>query len=413
MPLLLSPDELRANMRLANPVTEGQRVLLPAGKVLNSADVDALRQNYPKLLVHIYDPMLDEMGIFADDSHDHEVARNARKQLARTLSGVRQKFAAQMSLRNMDFCGLQQAVVQVVQYIRDNPVAAAILSTHAGSGHYLTEHPANVFYLSLVLGNAVRGYVQKARADNPARYGFDTAPPVDLTPLALAALFQDISLWPLEELYRTGAPLTPTQRQRVRHHPTTSAKLLPQNTPELTARAVLMHHESYDGSGYPQGLYGEQIHLFGRILRICDAFDAATATRVYAQAKSTVRVLGEMTRGPYAEFYDGLLLKVFSHLVQPYPIGAKVRLNCRRYAVVVRYGESDPFRPVIVIAFDTDGSRLARDRIEGPYPLEQHPEIQIDSFRGEDVSDLYNPDPNESEPLVLTEFATLFESSYP
>ena len=349
MPLVLTPAELRANMRLAQPITEGQRVLLPAGKPLNGADVDVLRQTYPNLQVHVADPMLDEMGVFADDSRDRQVARNAQRALAHTLSGVRQKFAAQMSLGRMDFRGLQEAVTQVVQYIRDNPVAAAILSAHGGTDHYLTEHPANVFYLSLVLGNAVRGYVQSARARQPSWCVSDSAAPLNLTPLAVAALFLDISLWPLEELYGTGAPLTPEQRRVIRQHPIASAELLPHDTPESITAAIRTHHESFDGSGYPAGLSGDQIPIFGRILRICDAFDAATATRVYAQAKSTVRVLGEMTRGPYTTLYDPLLLKVFAHLVQPYPLGAKVRLSTGRYGVVVRYGEQDPFLPVIVI----------------------------------------------------------------
>lgn len=413
MPLLLGTDELRPNMRLARPVTVGQRILLPVGQVLNGADCDALHSNYPKLLVHIADPMLDEMVAFADDTRDREVARAAKRQLVHTLSGVRKKFAAHMSLKHMDFRGMHEAVAQVVRYIRDNPVAAAILSSHAGVEHYLTEHPANVFYLSLVLGSAVRGYVQRARAQCPSWHCYESQPPLDLTPLALAALFQDISLWPLEGLYATCAPLTPEQRELVHRHPITSAKLLPDDIPKATEMAVRTHHENFDGSGYPYGLPGHQTHILARMLRICDAFDAATSVRVYARAKSPARVLGEMTRGPYAQFYDPLLLKVFSHLVQPFPIGAKLRLDCGRYAVVVRYGQKDSFLPVVVIAFDRDGSRLGPGSIEGPYALDQHPKIRIHSFAGEDLSDLYSDELESTEPLVLTEFATLLESSYP
>ncbi|MCP4250724.1 MAG: hypothetical protein GY778_27105 [bacterium] len=413
MPLLLIPRELRANMRLAGTVMHGPKALMAAGRMLTTADVNALRRDHPHLMVRVADPALDEMGVFADDTRDHEVARKARQALARTLSGVRERFAAQMSLNQLDFRGLQEAVADVVQYIRDNPVAAAILAEHAESDHYLTEHSANVFYLALVLGNAVRGYVQRARAQNSARRSRVSAPPLDLTPLALAALFQDASLWSVEALYRTGAPLTPEQWQTIRQHPLTGAEMLPDDTPAATALAVAMHHENIDGSGYPRGLAGDDIPMFPRILRICDAFDAGTAARVYAQAKSPARILGEMTRGTYRQLYDPLLLKVFSHLVQPYPIGAKLRLNCRRHGVVVRYGKVDPFLPTIVIAFDRDGQRLPPSRVEGPYVLDQHPQIRIDSFGADDLTDLYDPPADQSEPLVLNEFSTLFESSYP
>lgn len=413
MPLLLSTNELRANMRLVRPVTQGQHILLPAGKVLNSADVDALLKACPDTMVYIADPMLDEAVPFADDSHDRDVARAAKKQLLRTLAGVRQRFAPQMSLKNMDFRGVHEAVSDVVQYIRDNPVVAAILSEHSGAEHYLTEHPANVFYLSLVLGNAVRGYVRKARAQLPASFGYDSSPPLDLKPLALAALLQDISLWPLEELYTTCAPLTDKQREFVRRHPIASVEMLPSDVPRPTRLAIQQHHESFDGSGYPAGLSGDGIQIFGRILRICDAFDAATATTVYSKAKSPARALGEMLHGSYSRLYDPLLLKVFSHLVQPFPIGAKLRLGCGRFGVVVRYGQTDPFRPVIVIAFERDGARMGPNDIEGPYALEDVPEITIQSFRDEDVSDLYQASELDDEPLILTDFADLFESSFP
>ena len=46
------------------------------------------------------------------------------------------------------------------------------------------------------------------------------------------------------------------------------------------------HHEKWDGSGYPQGLKGEEIHIFGRIVALADVFDALTHKRVYKDAWS-------------------------------------------------------------------------------------------------------------------------------
>ena len=78
-----------------------------------------------------------------------------------------------------------------------------------------------------------------------------------------------------------------------------------------------------DGSGYPDGLGGDQLHVFTRIVRIADAFDAATSTSVYKEAKSPVRVLWEISTGPYARFYDPALVRTLTKLVQPFPIGAR------------------------------------------------------------------------------------------
>ena len=44
---------------------------------------------------------------------------------------------------------------------------------------------------------------------------------------------------------------------------------------------IQQHHENFDGTGYPLGLKGKDIHLFARMIRICDTYDALTAFRTY------------------------------------------------------------------------------------------------------------------------------------
>lgn len=75
------------------------------------------------------------------------------------------------------------------------------------------------------------------------------------------------------------------------------------------------HHERYDGRGYPQGLSGEDIPLFARIIGVADAFDAMTANRVYRQQMDFSYVLGEMERGRGTQFdprFVDILLKLIN-----------------------------------------------------------------------------------------------------
>jgi energy-coupling factor transport system substrate-specific component len=62
------------------------------------------------------------------------------------------------------------------------------------------------------------------------------------------------------------------------------------------------HHERYDGKGYPDGLKGEEIPLFGRIIGVADAFDAMTSNRVYRNHMDTAYVMTEMLRGRGTQF---------------------------------------------------------------------------------------------------------------
>lgn len=88
---------------------------------------------------------------------------------------------------------------------------------------------------------------------------------------------------------------TDEEFQMMKRHTTMGGKILEgSNSPllQMAHRIALSHHEHYDGSGYPQGLKGEDIPLEGRITSICDAFDAMCSKRVYKEAYPLDKVFG-------------------------------------------------------------------------------------------------------------------------
>jgi response regulator RpfG family c-di-GMP phosphodiesterase len=81
--------------------------------------------------------------------------------------------------------------------------------------------------------------------------------------------------------------LTPDEWEIMKQHPTVGLQILDgSQRPILKAAAVIahQHHEKYDGSGYPQGLQGTDIHPYARIVAVADVFDALTHDRVYKKA---------------------------------------------------------------------------------------------------------------------------------
>jgi len=77
---------------------------------------------------------------------------------------------------------------------------------------------------------------------------------------------------------------------------------------------VLYHHEHYDGNGYPDGLVGENIPLDGRILAVCDAFDAMTSDRPYRDGMP-IEKAAEILKGGSGRFWDPQLIEAFiAHL---------------------------------------------------------------------------------------------------
>jgi len=81
--------------------------------------------------------------------------------------------------------------------------------------------------------------------------------------------------------------LTPEEFDIIKQHPMRGYELLSHSDRKILKIAAIIardHHEKYDGTGYPQGLKGEEIHLYGRIACVADVFDALTSKRVYKDA---------------------------------------------------------------------------------------------------------------------------------
>ena len=226
-------------------------------------------------------------------------------------------------------------------------------------------------------------------------------------------MFCDLGMYPLKHLIYQDGPLTREERQAIRAHPIAGAGMLPEDFSPLARTIVRTHHENYDGTGYPNQLPGSQLHIFARIVRIADAFDAATALHVYRQAKSPARTLWEMLVGLYRRYYDPVLMKVFVQLIQPFPIGARLRLVDGRLAVVVRYNRRNPFLPTVVVAFDEYGEHLPHQDVEGPVELDEQYELRIHSYAGEELGYIYDQTFFQALSPVRGDFTDFFEAAFP
>lgn len=109
--------------------------------------------------------------------------------------------------------------------------------------------------------------------------------------------------------------LTDEEYAKMKSHVISGAEILKDFTlVEHVVDGTRYHHERYDGKGYPDGLKGEEIPLYGRIISVADTFDAMTSNRVYRGAMDTEYVMNEMKRGRGTQF-DPDALDAFLRLV--------------------------------------------------------------------------------------------------
>ena len=127
-----------------------------------------------------------------------------------------------------------------------------------------------------------------------------------------SALLHDIGkIGVRDAVLLSDKPLSADDMDIIRKHPTYSNTILgPLKFLGQVSEYVKHHHESWDGSGYPQGLKGEAIPFPSRIITVADAYDAMTSSRPYRQAKSHAYAMDEI-RAHSGRQFDPAVVEVF------------------------------------------------------------------------------------------------------
>ncbi|MBN1346085.1 MAG: HD domain-containing protein [Phycisphaerae bacterium] len=413
MPLLMPCAELKPGMRLVEPFIWHERLMIAADTVLDGSDIRSLQGRFPEERFRVADPDLDEVVEFEDDTHEREVAFAAQRRISECMTDVQTRFSTNATLGRAAMATIHSAVQDVIRFLEENPVSAALIENLMGNRGYLSQRAGNVFYLSMLLGTSSHQYVASERKRMSTARDLDTSMAKNLVPLGLGAMLLDLGMLPLEYLFEEPQPLTPEIWEQIRDHPIAGARMLPDDATAVVKMIVKTHHENFDGTGYPAGIPGEKLHIFTRIVRIADAFDAATSARVYRDGKSASRALWEMTIGPFKKYYDPELTKTFARLIQPFPIGSKIRLRNGQYAVVVKYNRENPFEPLVIVAFDSRNRRIPKRELVPPMRLGVHPDLRAASFCGEDLTFLYEPPAEDPKRSRIGVWPNLFEAAFP
>ncbi|HWQ73457.1 MAG TPA: HD domain-containing phosphohydrolase [Desulfitobacteriaceae bacterium] len=134
--------------------------------------------------------------------------------------------------------------------------------------------------------------------------------------LSLLAMLHDIGKVGIrQDLIQKPGPLTAEEWEEVRRHSEIGYRIV-QNTPELSSVSeyILLHHERWDGKGYPRGYKGEKIPLLCRILAVADAYDVMIRGRVYKKACSRDEAMAELKRNAGSQF-DPEIVAAFAEIM--------------------------------------------------------------------------------------------------
>jgi ribonuclease P protein subunit RPR2 len=170
------------------------------------------------------------------------------------------------------------------------------------------------------LSNAAeaRDAYTRKHAERVTAYGLEIAkaygPPVsEQADLEFGFLLHDIGKLAIPDsiLYKPGR-LTPDERALIIEHPVVGAEIVRHiEFLRQSAKVIRHHHEWWDGTGYPDGIAGEEIPLPARVFAVADVLDALTSDRPYRSA-SSISVAREMIVGESGAHFDPRVIAAFN-----------------------------------------------------------------------------------------------------
>ena len=184
-------------------------------------------------------------------------------------------------------------------------------------------------------------------------------PPDRLELLGMLGLLQDVGKLKLPTELATHGPINPAEIELYRTHVDHSVEILG-NTPGLPselAGLASLHHERYDGSGYPRGLRGGGIALFGLIAGIVDTFDTLTAPPPFGENLSPSNALNVIYKGRGKQFHPALV-EQFIQCIGVFPVGCAVQLNSGEVAIVIAQNLVRRLQPRVMVVKDARGNPL-------------------------------------------------------
>lgn len=281
-----------------------------AGSVIGVLNVESTRVNaFTQREERFISSLADVIAGVMHTAREYERAEKMYEELSKSYESL-QKLAAKLEEKE-DI--LKQANVKLEKYVEE--LALANAEVERKSEELEEAYVQTIRALVKVIER--KDPYTKGHSERVARYSVEIGKRVGLDEeeqrlLLYAGLLHDIGKIGIrEEVLNKPGKLTREEYEEVKRHPVYGAEIVQEvRYLRKISRAIMHHHERWDGSGYPAGLEGEEIPLFARIMAVADAYDAMSSNRSYRSALSVEDVVSELRKGKGSQF-DPRIVDVF------------------------------------------------------------------------------------------------------
>lgn len=338
---LISVNKCELGMQVAKAIcNQNGQVLIQKNVLLTERMISRLRELQVQYL-YIHDDRTAD--IFVQDAISQETRAEAMKTIKDTFTRVVKEgslnYMADDPSVAKNFKGL---VRNILHDIRSQNQVMNMLAEVQTTDNYTFQHSLNVTLYTLALASKL-GYLER-----------------QLIEIGIGAILHDVGkcFVPLAILNKAGK-LSDEEFTLIKEHTTNGFNMI-RKIPEislLSAHCAYQHHERLDGSGYPRGLKGDEIHEYSKIIAIADVYDALTTNRSYRQPALPHEALEIITSGA-GILFDERLVEAFKQAIAFYPLGVGVRLNTGEYGIIVDHNKNLPGRPIVRVLEDEAGHEL-------------------------------------------------------
>ena len=252
---------------------------------------------------------------------------NALQELYRELFA-----AACFSLKGViDHARTVAMIGKVVDVFEAEPYNELMLMAYTFSRkNYLAAHIVNDVVLTI-------GFAQ--------RIGYGRRELVDL---GICAFTHDLGMVGFDGTINKNQRLSVSDIEDIKAHPLVAAEMVRPIFSEKIASVIMDIHERENGQGYPRGIPGAEIHMWAKVISMCDTFEALTHPRIFRAPYSPYEAMKIIIKKKDV-FFDDVIVKRFIDFMSIYPVGMCVYLNTGETAMVIGSNAGSPTRPVVRI----------------------------------------------------------------
>ena len=321
-------SELKDGMIVAKDVEQSGRVILKKGLKMTASMIEKLNRVYVIGAVDVYE-IEDERTPEEKKILEFNKIENEFTEISDNLKKSFDKIFTDSD----DFLSdIREFSKRIQEEIKSQDLIIKNIVLHGSGSDVIYRHGVNVSALCTLLGIWL---------------GMNES---QINLLVYSSILHDCGKIKLEpKILNKPGKLTDNEYKEIKKHSIIGYDMVKklQYIDKSVSYGVLMHHERLDGSGYPLGLKGDEIHPFGKIIAIADVFDAINSDRGYKSKKApfeALRIVKEESLGKL----DYKYVQVFLEHIINYYLGEEVILNNGDRCKILQMNANEIQRPLVL-----------------------------------------------------------------